>query len=146
MQERTILTANRLSWFGLVPFMALSVLGAFNVAQDLLLGAFLVYSAVILSFLGGIHWGLIMADKLDRPDARLIFCMAPSLVGWAAVAWLAPMVALLVLAAAFLLWLNYDLRHLTDSWYEKMRRPITFVVVGTHLIWFIVMATAARAI
>src|SRR5690554_1238267 len=101
--------ANRLAWAGLIPFMGSAVLGAVGLWSELLLPIFLVYSAVILSFLGGIHWGLVMAGKLDQPERALLLCMLPSLVGWIAVTLLPELYALVVLAAAYLLWLNYDL-------------------------------------
>ncbi len=138
------LRANRLAWAGLIPFVVSAVLGSFNLWTELLLQAFLVYSAVILSFLGGIHWGLAMAGKLARPERKLVLCMAPPLAAWLAVAFLSELIALPVLAASYLLWLNYDLTQVTNPWYERMRRPITFVVAGTHFIWFTVIMTALR--
>lgn len=138
------LRANRLAWAGLIPFIVTAVLGSFSLWADLLLPIFLVYSAVILSFLGGIHWGLAMAGKLERPETKLIYCMAPSLAAWIAVGFLPEVIALPVLAASYLLWLNYDLTQVLTPWYERMRRPITFVVVGTHFIWFTVIMTALR--
>lgn len=144
MSKRFELTANRLAWAGLIPFIATVVLGAFNLWTGLLLQAFLVYSAVILSFLGGIHWGLAMAGQLERPEGKLVLCMAPALAAWVVVAFVPELIALPVLAACYLLWLNYDLTQVTAPWYERMRRPITFVVAGTHFIWFVVIMTALR--
>ncbi|WP_113908116.1 DUF3429 domain-containing protein [Aliidiomarina celeris] len=138
--------ANRLAWAGLIPFMGSAVLGAVGLWSELLLPIFLVYSAVILSFLGGIHWGLVMARKLDQPERALLLCMLPSLVGWIAVALLPELYALVVLAAAYLLWLNYDLSKVPEPWYERLRKPITFVVAGSHFIWFTVVITALRTL
>ncbi|MCO4321941.1 DUF3429 domain-containing protein [Aliidiomarina quisquiliarum] len=144
MRNSFELTANRLAWAGLTPFIATAVLGSFNLWSGLLLQAFLVYSAVILSFLGGIHWGLAMAGQFDRPEGKLVLCMAPALAAWLVVAFVPELIALPVLAACYLLWLNYDLTQVTAPWYERMRRPITFVVAGTHFIWFVVIMTALR--
>lgn len=138
------LRANRLAWAGLIPFIATAVLGSFNLWADALLQVFLIYSAVILSFLGGIHWGLAMAGQLERPELKMALCMVPALVGWLAVAVLPEIIALPVLAGSYLLWLNYDLSQITAPWYERMRRPITFVAAGTHFIWFTVLMTAIR--
>ncbi len=46
--------------------------------------ALLSYGAVIVSFLGGIHWGLAMRSGEAAP-ARLIWGVLPSLLGWLAV-------------------------------------------------------------
>ena len=46
--------------------------------------ALATYASVILSFLGGIHWGV--AFRQERPDARLFaWGVVPSLVAWVAV-------------------------------------------------------------
>lgn len=146
MENPLVQQATRLAWAGLIPFIATSVLGAFNVYPDFLLQVFLVYSAVILSFLGGIHWGLAMTENMPRPHGALLLCMLPPFVGWGAVAFIPEQAALIVLAGAYLLWLNYDLRMVNQPWYERFRKPITFVVSGTHFIWFVVVATAARTL
>ncbi len=46
--------------------------------------ALLSYGAVIVSFLGGIHWGLAMRAT-PVPLVRLIWGVMPSLLGWSAV-------------------------------------------------------------
>ena len=136
--------ANRLAWAGLLPFIGTSVLATFGLWTEFLLPVFLIYSAVILSFLGGIHWGLVMAGKLEQPERRLLICMAPSIVAWIAVAFLPELYALVILAGVYLLWLNYDLAQVPEPWYERLRKPITFVVAGSHFIWFIAVVTALR--
>lgn len=74
---------------GLVPFILLGLgsVGA-NAARDqaaiiLLIG----YGAVILAFLGGIHWGFALgADAAPGERARLVLGVAPSLLGWVSLA------------------------------------------------------------
>jgi hypothetical protein len=46
--------------------------------------ALLSYGALIVSFLGGIHWGLAMRGR-PVASARLIWGVLPSLLGWLAV-------------------------------------------------------------
>ena len=142
MQEQAIIRANRLAWAGLLPFIGLTALAIFTLWQDLMVHAFLVYSAVILSFLGGIHWGLAMREGVTPVTARLLLCMAPPLVGWFSVGFLPDMPALAVMGFSYLIWLKYDLNAVSDDWYEKLRKPITFVAAGTHFIMFTVVATA----
>lgn len=141
MNEQAQQTAIRLAWAGLAPFIISAALGIIGFYQGIALQSFLVYSAVILSFLGGTHWGLAMRDGIDKVQGRLIICMAPSLIAWIAVAFLPTLVALVVLALFYMVWLRYDVKAVTDDWYVKMRRPITFVVVGTHFLWFIAIAS-----
>jgi hypothetical protein len=43
------------------------------------------YAAVILSFLGGIHWGLAMRAASPAPTPWLVWGIVPSLVAWVAV-------------------------------------------------------------
>ena len=79
-------TARWLGHLGLVPF----VLGALLVwvvnaqAHPYATLALSAYAAVIVSFLGGIHWG--MAFRMTAPTATLfIWGVVPSLVAWLAV-------------------------------------------------------------
>ena len=79
-------TARLLGHLGLLPF----VLGALLVwvvnpeAHPYAALALAGYAAVIVSFLGGIHWGL--AFRLSAPPASLfVWGVVPSLVAWLAV-------------------------------------------------------------
>ena len=79
-------TARWLSHLGLVPF----VLGALLVwvvnaeAHPYATLALSAYAGVIVSFLGGIHWGL--AFRMTAPPATLfIWGVLPTLVAWLAV-------------------------------------------------------------
>ena len=71
---------------GLLPFL----LGAAGVWffpfewPDLAATALLTYAAVIVSFLGGIHWGLAMRTATPA-NARLVWGVIPSLLGWLAI-------------------------------------------------------------
>ena len=76
----------RLAYAGLLPF----VLGAALLwlvrpdAHPYVAGALSGYAAVVISFLGGIHWGFGFAQA--RPAARLfVWGIVPSLVAWVAV-------------------------------------------------------------
>ena len=78
--------ALRLAYASLLPF----VLGAALLwvvrddAHPYVAGALSGYSAVVIAFLGGIHWGFGFAQP--RPAARLFaWGVVPSLVAWVAV-------------------------------------------------------------
>lgn len=71
---------------GLIPFVLAAALQWFSPPGWRMLAAsgLLTYGAVIVSFLGGIHWGLTMrSDAVSA--ARLVWGVAPSLLGWLAV-------------------------------------------------------------
>jgi Protein of unknown function (DUF3429) len=64
--------------------------------------ALLGYGAAIASFLGAIHWGLVMrSPPADPPAPWLLWGVVPSLLGWGALL-LGPALGLWLLAA--LLW------------------------------------------
>ena len=78
--------AVRLGHAGLAPFV-LGALLAMLVRVDVLpfvLGALSVYAGVIVSFLGGIHWGVLMVAR-DAAPRRLVWAVLPSLFGWVSV-------------------------------------------------------------
>lgn len=89
--------ARLLGYAGLIPFVggALALWFADPALQAAAVAALAGYGAVIVSFLGGIHWGLGFA----RGDAaRFAWGVVPSLVAWAALL-LPPAAGQAVLAA-----------------------------------------------
>ena len=87
MRRRLPFTAILLGLCGLIPFLACGfgavwVLQPVNAAR--LLAALVTYGAVILSFLGAVHWGAVLEDEVglaDRP--RLVLGILPALIAWA---------------------------------------------------------------
>jgi hypothetical protein len=117
---------------GVIPFAA----GAIGSVYAGALGAFattalLAYGAVILSFLGGIHWGLAI-DRSDPSYTHLGLGVLPSLVGWVALliggTW-----GLLLLAVAFMAVLVLDLQltkeGVAPGWFPQLRLVLTNAVV-----------------
>lgn len=78
--------ARRLGLGGLIPFVALAAaLWLVPAADRPLAGiALLGYGASIVSFLGGIHWGLAMREGPAPSMPSLLWGVLPSLLGWAA--------------------------------------------------------------
>ena len=79
-------TARLLGNLGLLPFVAgAALVWVVNAeAHPYATLALAAYAAVIVSFLGGIHWGL--AFRLSAPPASLfVWGVVPSLVAWVAV-------------------------------------------------------------
>ncbi|RTL53998.1 MAG: DUF3429 domain-containing protein [Bradyrhizobiaceae bacterium] len=134
--------ASWLGGFGLVPFFLCALLTL--VADQPLRGhaalALLAYGAIILSFLGGIHWGLAISSS-SPPSSEttrwLVVSVVPSLIAW--ISLLAPAKAgFLILAAAFALMLWVDLAatrlHRTPAWYPKLRLPLSCGAIAAILI------------
>lgn len=71
---------------GLIPFVMCAAMQWYGPPGWRMLAglALLSYGAVIVSFLGGIHWGLAMRAS-PVPTLRLIWGVMPSLLGWSAV-------------------------------------------------------------
>ncbi|MDA8051978.1 MAG: DUF3429 domain-containing protein [Rhodospirillales bacterium] len=103
---RLPLLATLLGLAGLLPFL---FCGFASLAQAATwaLPALIGYGAVVLAFLGAVHWGLALAPQAPAaaapPEverARLLLGVVPALIGWAAL--LVPRWAgLLVLIAGF---------------------------------------------
>lgn len=124
---------------GVIPFITLAIAVLFLEGADQEAAYFAIasYGAVILSFLGGIHWGLAVADgdqvAVDAANfIRLGGSVVPSLIGWGAL-FLSTSTGLLVLAAAFAGMLLFDWHASRKAhaprWYPKLRWPLTTVVV-----------------
>lgn len=78
------LLATLLGLAGLLPFIACG-LASLGLEGDRAMVALVAYGAVILAFLGGVHWGFALQDpnrQGERP--RLLLGVVPSLVGWVA--------------------------------------------------------------
>ena len=121
---------------GLIPFLAGALALWLLPAERLPDASFALigYGAVILSFLGGVHWGL--AAPAGRP-LQIGFSVLPALVGWLALLvaiFFAGGPALWLLVAAFAILLPGDLlvagRGLAPPWYPRLRVPLTLVVVA----------------
>lgn len=133
--------AKWLGVMGLIPFVTLAVasLPWAGPTGEWASFALAAYGAVILSFLGGIHWGLAVAGfgPATRDEiawSRLVVGVSPSLLGWGALFLPRPF-DLLLLASAFALLLAVDSRlsrtgH-APAWYPMLRLPLTIVVVAT---------------
>ena len=152
--------ANALTLFGAVPFVGLTLLIPFGAPLAEALGLFplalqigwwasvmlVLYAAVILSFLGGIRFGVAVAEPL-RPGARgdVAWSVIPSLAGWvlAITGMLGQFsgftvitaAALALFVACFLLQWVWDRRSVRSErvplWFGRLRSRITLVVAPT---------------
>lgn len=91
-----------LGYAGLLPFAA-CVLGIALLegeARAFAVRALVAYGAVILSFLGAVHWGLLLRQPGAAAAPRLAIGVLPSLAGWVALL-LPDRYALALLVVAF---------------------------------------------
>ncbi|KAK3235150.1 hypothetical protein CYMTET_54634 [Cymbomonas tetramitiformis] len=83
------------------------------------------YGAVILSFLGGVHWGACLSGS---SPTRLLWSVTPSLLAWPA-CMLPASSATASLALSFLMAhavdMTYARRGLLPPWYAALRWPLT---------------------
>jgi hypothetical protein len=122
--------ARLLGYAGLIPFVAAAggLLMGPPALQALALRSLLAYGAIILSFMGAVHWGLAMASTRDDAVTQLSLSVLPGLLGW--VALLLPAVpACLLLLAGFTTLYWFDLRAAprgaVPDWYPALRLPLT---------------------
>lgn len=121
-----------LGYAGLLPFLPALVLpwlqppSLATLAQN----ALLAYGAIILSFVGALHWQAgLHARSAGESAARLIFSVLPALLGWLALL-LQPVPAYVFLITGFLLVYGFDRRWRDgDAWFLELRRRLTAGVV-----------------
>lgn len=129
--------AHLLGFVGLVPF-GLLMLACWVVDPDWL-GAFiksqLAYGILILSFLGGIHWGATMMSgdlSAERTKKTLLWSATPALVAWLAT--MAGGFGFAVLMAGFIAAYQVDKRlyawYRFPEWLIRLRLVLTSAVVG----------------
>ena len=86
-EDTTWLWIRRLGYAGLAPFVILAFL-LWLVDADLhpfIALAMAGYGAVIVSFLGGIHWGIGLRHNAPQRKLHMAWGVMPSLVAWIAV-------------------------------------------------------------
>ena len=125
-------TAKMLGYAGLIPFVTFSI-GCWiplPLVHDPV-AILIAYAAVILTFIGAVHWGVVMSANDDRHSMQLVASVVPSLVGWLAL--LMPAApALIVLLFGFIVHILYDWamhkQLVFPEWYLPMRVRLTTVV------------------
>jgi Protein of unknown function (DUF3429) len=123
-----------LGYGGLLPFVALAAAVWFDGSHSSLWrDALLAYGAVILSFIGALHWGFAMSQSDMATDQRtrsFIWSVVPSLLAWMALL-MTPKYAAILLVAGFLIhfWQDKRLVLLVNlpAWYLPLRLRLTSV-------------------
>lgn len=136
-QVRVETMGMRLGYLGLIPF----VFGAVTalLSQELVslaFQAFILYSLAILSFMGGVHWGLALITG-TRQSTRLLISVVPVVAAWICLIALPAPLTLAVLGGGFIAQWLIDRPILAElpipSWYLEMRPRLAYVVAGCHL-------------
>jgi hypothetical protein len=134
----------RLGFAGLIPFILLTLacwlvhpewLGYFIKAQ-------LAYGIAILSFLGGVHWGItIMANGKDDHETRkaLIWGVIPTVIAWCSLGNM--LLGFLVQVIGFIAAYKIDKKlyqsYGVPEWFIHLRLQLTQVVVTAQIFTFI---------
>jgi len=120
-----------LGFAGLLPFLAASA-GAWaagSPAYIIVINMQMAYGAVVLSFLGAVHWGLAMAQDDAARWRRLGLSVVPALTGWLALMMPNPLgLVLLVLGLAATFFADLRSPRL-PPWYKALRKPLTLVAI-----------------
>ncbi len=140
-----------LGFLGLLPFLAFALVAVMPSTEysGIALDAFVGYSAVILSFLGGVLWGrsLPLGDG-RRVHVLLLLSNVFALMAWCGLMLSHLSLALALLGIGFLLVLAIEalLSGTLDvnlpRGYALMRAVLTAVVVGLHLALWMRIAVA----
>ena len=123
-----------LGYGGLLPFIGLALLILTSVEYRPFLAVALVnYGAVILSFVGALHWGFAMPVQNMSAELRrnrLIWSVIPALIAWLSTLLPVP-VGCLLLIVGFVVhfWQDRQLVRAVnlDAWYLPMRFRLTAV-------------------
>jgi hypothetical protein len=121
-----------LGYGGLLPFVALTLLFFWaDEYRDFLSVALVSYGAVILSFVGALHWGFAMMLQgllANERQERLVWSVIPALIGWVSMLLPVPW-GCLVLAFGFIghLWQDRKLVNIVPGWYWPMRVRLTIL-------------------
>lgn len=123
-----------LGYGGLLPFVALAVAAWLNSSNSSLWCRALVgYGAVILSFIGALHWGFAMSQTDMTTQQRnhcFVWSVVPALVAWIALL-TTHKYAYALLIAGFLTQFGQDWRLAKTVdlpiWYLPLRIRLTFV-------------------
>jgi hypothetical protein len=133
-----------LGYGGLLPFVALAAAVWFDVNHSSLWrDALIGYGAVILSFVGALHWGFAMSQSdmtANQRTCSFVWSVVPSLLAWMALL-MTPKYAAMLLVAGFLMhfWQDRRLVQLVNlpAWYLPLRLRLTLVACVSLLLGYI---------
>ncbi|MCW8955579.1 MAG: DUF3429 domain-containing protein [Gammaproteobacteria bacterium] len=119
--------AKWLGYLGIIPFLAVSLLLT-DLPEDILIDAIQYYAAIILTFVGAIHWGRGLNTMTDKASTYLLtISVIPSLIAWLSL--LVPdFEGLIIVIIAFLILLAFDFKqYATQPWFRTLRMQLTLI-------------------
>lgn len=155
-----------LSFAGAIPFLVLGAVVLLDPVQSkTAIEVLISYGAVILSFLGAVHWGFALRDTahpvngtplppavLGAERQLLIFGIVPALIGWVALSLMlhfsAPALALFLLLAGFFITVVVETigrgRGVVAGNYLALRWGVSIVVLATLFVVLLAVLTGMR--
>lgn len=138
-------TTKTLGYLGLVPFL-LCLLALFFFDDSkiiaLITKAIIFYSAIIITFVSAVHWGIVLqaVDGTHLPKL-LIISILPSLIAWGLL-FVPEKYALAGFFFCFIVWQQYEAHIQQDlnfpDWYLLLRKHLSYAVAGLILlIWLV---------
>lgn len=127
-QKKTLIQI--LGYAGLIPFIALP-LWVFLSQSEIGILWHQYYAAIILSFMGGIHWGLAIAHikfHAFKDTTALVLSIVVALIAWASLLIGTSFVyPALILGFAFVRAVDICLE--LPAWYGRLRTHLTIIVI-----------------
>ena len=131
--KENVLTPKLLGYLELIPFLASSLLIWTNQAHQYAVQSLTIYAAVILTFIGGVHWGIAVQQSMNINSNRFryqfIYSVIPSLLAWVAIVFFNSS-TLIILGFCFIVFWWLEKTHYQEhlpSWYLQLRNHLTLV-------------------
>ncbi len=142
--EKQQSTARWLGYLGVIPFIfcAVNLLISWPLFDGFALQVFVIYSAVILSYLGGIRWGLALTQSPQTPWP-LVLAVLPSLAALGSLLLATPMLQITSLV------IFYAAQGLLDrflpaagmpQWMIRLRLQLTIIAIAAHLLALVALS------
>ncbi len=133
--------SKRMAWLlslsGTIPFLGLAIVLVFAPTDGTYVSssssALLTYGAIILSFLGGVRWGVALTRAEGRTATQVfVLSVIPALIGWGAVL-LGQSTGFFILAIAFFAQGVWDYgawcTDVMQEWFVKLRMVVSGIVI-----------------
>jgi glutaredoxin len=124
-----------LGYAGIIPFILFSLLAFSAELHAWAIRANVAYGAVILTFIGAIHWGELLqrfSSDLTRNDRLVLIVSAlPSWLAWVVlIDYFNPASSLCILISGFMAMCAFEgkLKAYSSAWYRKMRMQLSYTV------------------
>jgi glutaredoxin len=124
-----------LGYAGIIPFIFFSLLAFLSESHAWAIRANVTYGAVILTFIGAIHWGRLLqrfsSDLTQKDRVVLVVSILPSFLAWVVlIEFFNPASSLCILISGFMAMCAFEgsLKTYTSAWYRKMRMQLSYTV------------------